>query len=125
MPSLSSIIAILRYPKRFHVETCALLVRESAQDDKVVSIKVDLDGIEHDQGRYVPPEKPTYKNIKQWNLDKYGFKVSKLYIAQIKDKVGLEKRKNYNPGSGDGKVPICPPEKEEAIMDAFRHNNLI
>ena len=108
-----------------HVETCALLVRESAQDDEVVSIKVDLDGIELDQGRYVPPEKPTYKNIKQWILDKYGFKVSTLYIAQIKDKVGLEKRKNYNPGSGEGKVPICPPEKEEAIMDAFRHYNLI
>ena len=41
-------------------ETCALLVRESAQDDEVVSIKVDLDGIELDQGRYVPREKPTY-----------------------------------------------------------------
>ena len=108
-----------------HVETCALLVRESAQDDEVVSIKVDLDGIELDQGRYVPSKKPTYKNIKQWILDKYGFKVSTLYIAQIKDKVGLEKRKNYNPGSGEGKVPICPPEKEEAIMDAFMHYNLI
>lgn len=102
-----------------HVETCALLVRESAQDDEVVSIKVDLDGIELDQGRYVPPEKPTYKIIKQWILDKYGFKVSTLYIAQIKDKVGLEKRKNYNPGSGEGKVPICPPEKEEAIRNCF------
>ena len=113
------------FPMTRHVETCALLVRESAQDDEVVSIKVDLDGIELDQGRYVPPEKPTYKNIKQWILDKYGFKVSTLYIAQIKDKVGLEKRKNYNPGSGEGKVPICPPEKEEAIMDAFRHYHLI
>ena len=52
-----------------------------------------MDGIELDQGRYVPPAKPKYKNIKQWILDKYGFKVSTLYIAQIKDKVGLEKRK--------------------------------
>ncbi len=108
-----------------HVETCVLLVRELADDDEVVSIKVDMDGISLDQGKYIPPEKPTYKNIKQWILDKYGFKVSTLYIAQIKNKVGLEKRKNYNPGSGDGKVPICPPEKEEAIMDAFRHFGLI
>lgn len=108
-----------------HVETCVLLVRESISDDEMVSIKVDLDGIALDQGRYVPPEKPTYKNIKQWILDKYGFNVSTLYIAQIKDKVGLEKRKNYNPGSGEGKVPVCPPEKEKAIMDAFRHFNLI
>ena len=107
------------------IETCVLLVRESGKDDEVVSIKVDMDGISLDQGRYVSPAKPTYKNIKQWILDKYGFNVSTLYIAQIKDKVGLEKRKNYNPGSGEGKVPVCPPEKEEAIIDAFRHYNLI
>ena len=91
----------------------------------MVSIKVDMEGIALDQGRYVPPVKPTYKNIKQWISDKYGFNVSTLYIAQVKDKVGLEKRKNYNIGSGEGKVLTCPTEKEEAIMDAFRHFNLI
>ena len=40
-------------------------------------------------------------------------------------KVGLEKRKNYNSGSGEGMVPICPLEKEDAIMDAFRYFCLI
>ena len=50
-------------------------------------------GYELDQGRYVPLEKSTYKNIKLWILDKYGLKVSALlYISQIKDEVGLEKR---------------------------------
>ena len=92
------------------METCVLLVRESICDNEVVSIKVDLYGIALDQGRYVPLAKPTYKNIKQWILDNYGFNISTLYIAQIKDKVGLEKRKNYNPGSGEGKVPVCPLE---------------
>jgi 23S rRNA (uracil1939-C5)-methyltransferase len=38
---------------------------------------------------------------------------------------GIKERKNYNIGSGDGKVPNCPSEREEAIMDAFRHFNLI
>ena len=56
---------------------------------------------------------------------KYGFNVSSNYIAQIKDKAGLKKRRNYHIGSGQGRVLICPPEKEEAIMDAFRHFNLI
>ena len=107
------------------VETCVLLVRESICDDDMVSIKVNLEGIALDRGRYVPPAKPTYKNIKQWIFDKYGFNVSTLYIAQIKDKVGLEKQKNYNPGSDEGKVPVCPPEKEEAIIDGFKHFNLI
>ena len=91
----------------------------------MVSIKVDMEGIALDQGRYVPPAKPTYKNIKQWILDKYGLNVSLLYIAQIKDKVGLEKQRNNDPGSGESKAPACPPEKEEAIRDAFRHFGLI
>lgn len=66
-----------------------------------------------------------YGNIKKWISENYGLNVSSLYVAQIKNKVGLEKRKNYNIGSGEGRVPTCPPEKEAAIMDAFRHFNLI
>lgn len=51
--------------------------------------------------------------------------VSNLYIGQIKDKIGIEKRKNYNIGSGEGRVSNCPPEKEEAIMEAFKHFELV
>ncbi len=28
-------------------------------------------------------------------------------------------------GTGDERTPVCPPEKEEAILDAFRHFGLI
>ena len=108
-----------------HVETCCLLVRECANDDEMVSIKVDLEGISLDQGKFEPDEKPTYGNIKKWIKEKYGFNVTNLYIGQIKDKVGMEKRKNYNVGSGEGRVPTCPQEKEEAIVEAFKHFNLI
>ena len=45
--------------------------------------------------------------------------------VDAEDYYRIKERKNYNVGSGDGKVPSCPPEKEEAIMDAFRHFNLI
>ena len=113
------------FPQTVHVETCVLLVRECSHDDEMVSIKVDMDGISLKQGEYKPDEKPTYGNIKKWVKEKYGFNVTSLYIGQIKDKVGIKERKNYNIGSGDGKVPNCPPEKEEAIMDAFKHFNLI
>lgn len=106
-------------------ETCCLLVRECANDDEMVSIKVDLEGISLDQGKFEHGEKPTYGNIKKWIKEKYGFKVTNLYIGQIKDKVGMEKRKNYNVGSGEGRVPTCPQEKEEAIMEAFKHFGLI
>ena len=65
------------------------------------------------------------REIKSYIEEKQGFKVSSLYIGQIKDKVGIKERKNYNIGSGDGKVPECPPDKEAAIMDALRHFRLI
>ena len=45
----------------------------------------------------------------------YGLKVSSLYVAQIKDKLGIEKRENYNKGQNKAKVQHCLPEKEEAI----------
>ena len=40
-----------------HVETCVRLVKEFADDDEAVSIKVDLQGISLDQGEYVAPGK--------------------------------------------------------------------
>ena len=67
----------------------------------------------------------TYDDIKSYVKDKYGLSVSSLYIAQVKEKLGLEKGNNTNPGSGEGRVPKCPPEKEEAIKDAFRHFKMI
>ena len=100
-----------------HVETVVLLRGEKV--DGHVEIDLDVDK----PGRKSGPA--TYAEIKAYIEEKYGFKVSTLYIAQMKDKVGMEKRKNYDPGSGEGNVPICPPEKEAAIMDAFRHFNLI
>ena len=108
-----------------HVETCCLLVRECANDDEMVSIKVDLEGIQLNQGEYKPEEKPTYGNIKKWIKERYGFNVTNLYIGQIKDKLGMEKRKNYNIGSGEGRVSTCPQEKEAAIMEAFKYFRLI
>ena len=53
-------------------------------------------------------------------------KVSSFYIAQVKDKCGLDKRLNYNLSKKeDARVPDCPKEKEDAIMDAFKHFGLI
>ena len=100
-----------------HVETVVLLSREKV--DGYVDIDLDVEKLEGKSGI------ATYKEIKEYIEKENGFKVSTLYIAQIKDKVGIEKRRNYNPGSGKSKVPISPPEKEEAIKDAFKYFNLI
>ena len=113
------------FPGSESIETCVLLVREFDRAEKKVSIKVDMDGISFDGKVYEKEEKPTYDNIKKWVQDEYGLNVSSLYIGQVKNKLGLEKRKNYNLGSGEGRVPNCPPDKEKAIIEAFKHFKMI
>jgi len=53
-------------------------------------------------------------------------KVSRLYIAQVKRKCGIELGENHNlPKSEDAKQPPCPKEKEEAIMEALKEFQMI
>ena len=62
----------------------------------------------------------------QTEVEQTGLKVSSLYIAQIKKKCGLDVGENFNlPKSENAKQPQCTPEKEEAIMQAFRHFGII
>lgn len=96
-----------------HIETVVLLSGEKV--DSHISIDLDVEKLEGKSGT------ATYAEIKEYIEKKHGLKVSSLYIGQIKNKVGIKERQNYNVGSGEGRVPNYPPEKEEAIMDAFRH----
>ena len=70
--------------------------------------------------------KATYEEIKTYVLEKFGLKVSSLYISQVKRKCGLEVGDSYNqPKSENAKVPACPPEKEKAIMAALEHLGMV
>ena len=70
--------------------------------------------------------KVTYNEIKAYVLEKYGLKVSSLYISKVKRKCGLDVGQNYNLSKKeDAKVPQCPPEKEAAIIDTLRHFQMI
>lgn len=65
-------------------------------------------------------KKATYKEIKEYVLEKHGLKVTNLYIAQVKRKHGIIERKNYNVSKKDERVvPECPPKKEKAIVEAL------
>ena len=110
-------VAVDMFPFTEHVETVVLLSDKKV--DGYVNIDLDVEKLEGKLGT------ATYAEIKAYVEEKYGLKVSSLYIGQIKNKMGLEKRKNYNIGSGEGRVPTCPAEKEEAIVEAFKHFNLI
>ena len=68
----------------------------------------------------------TYAEIKTYIFEKYKTKVSALYIAQIKRKYGLEVGENYNlPRTDHTKVLKCPAKKEELIVEALRHFNML
>jgi hypothetical protein len=70
--------------------------------------------------------KAAYKQIQNYVLEKFGFKVSTLYIAQVKKKQGIEVREHYNISKNENhKVPQCPIEKEEAILDVLKYYNMI
>ena len=70
--------------------------------------------------------KATYKEIQKWVQEKYGFHVTNLNIAQVKQKHGIIERENYNRAkSENSKQPGCPEEKTKAIEDAMRHFQMI
>ena len=70
--------------------------------------------------------KATYAKIKDYVKEHTGLTVSSLNIAQVKQKCGIIERSNYNKAkSVDSRQPNCTPEKEQAILDAFRHYKMI
>ena len=110
----------IRLLRRITVETVVSLSLKKDSPKIEVSVNPGEDSL------YEPLDKGTYEKIKANVFEKYGLKVSSLYIAQVKDKCGLDKRLNYNLSKKDDPhVPECPKEKEDAIMDAFRHFGLI
>ena len=70
--------------------------------------------------------KATYEEIQEWVQKKYGFHVTHLNIAKTKRKCGIIEWQNYNlPKNEDSRSPKTPKEKEEAIIDAFKHFQMI
>lgn len=112
--------AVDLFPRTAHVETVVLLSKLKV--DHHIEIEIKMDELDLTAAE----SKATYDEIKAYVLDKYGLKVSQLYIAQVKRKCGIIERKNYNVSKKeDAKVPQCPPEKEAAIMDALKHFQMI
>ena len=102
-------------------ETVVLLSKGMVDSRKV---KVDFSLEDMDLSEF--KGKATYEQIKAYVLEKTGLKVSSLYIAQIKKKCGLDVGENFNPAkSENARQPQCTPEKEDAIMQAFRHFGII
>ncbi len=126
------------FPNTVHVETVVLLskgakgpvdlcsarteVERRMVDSRKVKVDFSLEGMDLSEFK----GKATYEQIKAYVLEETGLKVSSLYIAQIKKKCGLDVGENFNlPKSENARQPQCTPEKEDAIMQAFRHFGII
>ena len=102
------------------METVVLLFQQKPDD--YVEVELELDEFDVTSAK----SKATYAEIKDYVLKEHGFKVSNLYISQVKRKCGIEVGENYNlPKSEDNRQPQCPVEKEKAIRDALEHFGMI
>ena len=109
------------FPWSAHVETVVLLSKGEV-DSKKIRVEFSLEDMDMSEFQ----DGATYTQIKDYVLEHSGLKVSNLYISQIKRKCGIEVGKNYNlPKSEDSRQPLCPPEKEKAIREAFKYFGMI
>ena len=112
--------AVDMFPGTAHVETVCLLSK--LQSKEHIEIEVKMDELDLTSAE----SKATYEEIKAYVLEHTGLKVSRLYIAQVKQKCGIIERENYNkPKSENAKQLQCPPEKEKAIKEALHHFGMI
>ena len=113
--------AVDMFPRADHVETVVLLSKGEV-DSKKIRVEFSLEDMDMSEFQ----DGATYPQIKEYVLEHTGLKVSNLYISQIKRKCGIGVGKNYNlPKSEDSRQPQCPPEKEKAIREAFKHFGMI
>ena len=106
------------FPMTAHVETVVLL---SGKNKETVNFDIDVPSL-----GIRTSERATYSEIKQYIKEKYNLNVSNLYIAQVKEKCGIDMRENFNlPKSEDSRQPKCPEEKEKAILEALKHFGLV
>lgn len=109
------------FPWSGHVETVVLLSKGEV-DSKKIRVEFSLEDMDMSEFQ----DGATYTQIKDYVLEHSGLKVSNLYISQIKRKCGIEVGKNYNlPKFEDSRQPMCPPEKEKAIREAFKYFGMI
>ena len=115
------ICTVDQFPRTGNIETVCLLSKGDVKSQKL-RVEFSLEDMDTDGFK----KGATYNAIRDWIKAKYGYRVTNLNIAQVKQKHGIIERENYNkPKSPDSKQPGCPEKKVKAIEDALRHFQMI
>lgn len=126
---LDRVKAVDMFPHTVHVETVVLLSHKKADSYIHIDVefgegegKIPVDKIVQRAEKYKPKERVTYKRIKEYVLEKYGFKVHTAYIAEVKRSLGLPMYDAPNAVEELKQPRKHPtPEKIEAIKDALHY----
>ena len=117
---LKKLTVVDQFARSYHTEVITLLSK--LESKRHINVELPIDEMDITCAE----SKATYEQIKNYVLEKYGFKVSTLYIAQVKRKYGLDVREHYNISKNEKqKIPQCPIEKEEAILDALKYFKML
>ena len=117
---LKKLTVVDQFSRSYHTETIVLLSKLDSK--KYISVELPMDDMDLTSAE----SKDTYIQIKNYVLEKHGFKVSTLYIAQVKRKYGLDVSEHCNISKNEKqKIPRCPIEKEEAILDVLKYFKII
>ena len=108
------------FPRTKHVEAVLLLTKLNVE--RHIEVDVSMDELDVTAAE----SKATYNEIRDYVWEHYQLKVSNLYIAQVKQKYGIIERENYHKAKNENaKQPKCPKEKEDAIVEALKHFQMI
>ena len=108
------------FPRTRHCEAVLLLTKLHVE--RHIEVDVSMDELDVP----VAESKATYNEIRDYVWEHHQLKVSNLYIAQVKQKYGIIERENYHKAKSENtKQPQCPKEKEDAIVEALRHFQMI
>ena len=108
------------FPRTKHVEAVLLLTKLNVE--RHIKVDVSMDELDVTAAE----SKATYNEIQDYVLEHHQLKVSNLYIAQVKQKHGIIERENYHKAKNENaKQPQCPKAKEDAIVEALKHFQMI
>ena len=113
---------IREFPLESQSTVEAVLLLTKLNVERHIEVDVSMDELDVTAAE----SKATYYEIREHVWEHHQLRVSNLYIAQVKQKYGIIERENYNKAKNENaKQPQCPKEKENVIVEALKHFQMI